>query len=284
MKTLIYSLLVCFSTFITAQKRPSDFFNNPKTKVLIVGSFHFDYPNLDAHKTEKSEQVDVLEPKTAKEVTELVEYIKKFKPTKIAIEAWPKWNANQKLKEYSEGKYRDKRDERYQLAMRIATELKLNEIFSIDASSVWNDLEKRFGKQDSTYFNALSQDYDFQSNDAVSNQYTAFFKNAEPKNFKSLLESFKYMNSKEFHQYEYGAYLTGDFKLREHDGADMLSLFWYNRNLRMFRNIQSIPHTSEDRILVIAGNGHASVLRQLFTSSPEYEFVEFSSLNDKNKQ
>ncbi|AZA52469.1 DUF5694 domain-containing protein [Chryseobacterium sp. G0201] len=278
MKTLIYSLLVCFSTFVSAQKKPSEYFNNPKTKVLIVGSFHFDYPNLDAHKTEKSDQVDVLSPKTAKEVTELVEYIKKFKPTKIAIEAWPKWNANQKLKEYSEGKYRDKRDERYQLAIRIANELKINELFSIDASSISDDLEKRYGKQDSAYFNAISKDYDFQSNDAISNQYTVFFKSTEPKNFKSILESFKYMNSKEFHQYEYGAYLTGDFKLRDHDGADMLSLYWYNRNLRMFRNIQNIPHNAEDRILVIAGNGHASVLRQLFTSSPEYEYVEFSNL------
>jgi len=278
MKTLIYSLLVCFSTFISAQKKPSEYFNNPKTKVLVVGSFHFDYPNLDAHKTEKSDQIDVLAPKTAKEVTELVEYIKKFKPTKIAIEAWPKWNANRKLKEYSEGKYKDKRDERYQLAMRIATELKLNELFSIDASSAWGDLEEKFGKQDSAYFNKISQDYDFQSNDAISNQYNDFFKSSEPKSFKSILENFKYMNSKEYHQYEYGAYLTGDFKLRDHDGADMLSLYWYNRNLRMFRNIQNIPHNTEDRILVIAGNGHASVLRQLFTSSPEFDYVEFNSL------
>jgi len=283
MKTFIYIFLISLSTYASAQKKPADYFQNPKAKVLIVGSFHFDYPNLDAHKTEKSDQVDVLAPKTAKEVTELVNYIKKFKPTKIAIEAWPKWNANQKLKEYNEGKYRDKRDERYQLAMRIANELKINELFSIDAESVLDDLEKRFGKQDSAYFKALSEEYDFQSNDAVSDQYNAFFKSSEPKNFKSILENFLYMNSKEYHQYEYGAYLSGDFKLRDHDGADMLALYWYDRNLRMFRNIQNIPHTAEDRILVIAGNGHASVLRQLFTSSPEYDYIEFSSLKDANK-
>lgn len=86
------------------------------------------------------------------------------------------------------------------------------------------------------------------------------------------------MNSPEFHQYEYGFYLTGDFKLREFDGADMLALYWYGRNLRMFRNIQKITQDSGDRILVIVGNGHASVLRQLLTSSPEYDYVEFSSL------
>lgn len=278
MKTLLYSLFFCLSAVISAQKKPSDYFPEPKAKVLVVGSFHFDYPNLDAHKTEKGDQVDVLSPKTAQEVTALVDYIKKFRPTRIAIEAWPDWNANQKLKEYKEGKYKDQRDERYQLAMRIAKELNLNELYSIDAGSILDDLEKKFGKTDSLYFKNMSRNYDFVSDDPVSQQYNAFFKSSEPKNFKSILDLFKLMNSKEYHQHEYGAYLSGDFKLREHDGADMLALYWYDRNLRMFRNIQNIPQSPDDRILVIAGNGHASVLRQLFTSSPDYDYIEFSSL------
>ncbi|QQQ27354.1 DUF5694 domain-containing protein [Chryseobacterium indoltheticum] len=281
MKTSILIVLITMSTFLFGQKKPSEYFRDPKTKVLVVGSFHFDYPNQDAHKTKKSDQVDVLEPKTAAEVTELINYIKKFKPTKIAIEAWPDWKANEKLKEYKDGKYRDQRDERYQLAMRIATELKINELYSIDANSVLDDFTEKFGKKDSLYFKNMLKDYDFLSDDRISKQYNTFIKNTERKNFKSLLDMFKYMNSKEYHQYEYGAYLTGDFKLREHDGADLLALYWYNRNLRMFRKIQEITKNSEDRILVIAGNGHATVLRQLFTSSPEYEYVEFSNLDSK---
>ncbi|WP_449389047.1 DUF5694 domain-containing protein [Chryseobacterium lineare] len=278
MKTLVCTFLLCLSTIITAQKKPAEYFPGAKTKVLVVGSFHFDYPNLDAHKTEKGDQVDVLSPKTAKEVTELVDYIKKFKPTKIAIEAFPNWNANQKLKDYKEGKYNDKRDERYQLAMRIAKDLGINELYSIDANSVLDDLQEKFGKTDSLYFKNLSAEYDFQSNDPASKQYDAFFKSTEPKNFKSLLDMFKFMNGKEYHQHEYGAYLSGDFKLRKYDGADMLALYWYNRNLRIFRNIQNIPHNPEDRLLIIVGNGHASVLRQLFTSSPDFNYIEFNSL------
>lgn len=280
MKTLISALLLfsCFS--IQAQKRPSDYFQNPRTEVLVVGLFHFDYPNLDAHIIKKEDQIDVLSPKTAKEVTELVNYIKKFRPTKIAIEAWPNWNANQKLQEYNQGKHRDKRDERYQLAMRIANELKIGELFSIDASSVLNDLGEKFGTTDSIYFKNLTKDYDYRSNDPVSQQYTTFYKSSEPKNFKSLLDTFIYLNSEEYHQYGYGSYLSGDFKLRQYDGADMLALNWYDRNLRMFRNIQNIPHHEQDRILVIVGNGHAAVLRQLLTYSAEYDFIEFSSLQN----
>ncbi|WP_426475360.1 DUF5694 domain-containing protein [Chryseobacterium balustinum] len=281
MKTSILIVLMTMSTFLFGQKKPSEYFPDPKTKVLVVGSFHFDYPNQDAHKTEKKDQVDVLEPKTATEVTDLIDYIKKFKPTKIAIEAWPNWKANEKLKEYKEGKHRDQRDERYQLAMRLATELKINELYSIDANSVLDEFVEKFEKTDSVYFKNMLKDYDFLNDDRISQQYNTFIKNTERKNFKSILDMFKYMNSKEYHQYEYGAYLTGDFKLREHDGADLLALYWYNRNLRMFRKIQEIPKNSEDRILVIAGNGHATVFRQLFTISPEYDYVEFSSLESK---
>jgi len=281
MKTSILIMLMTMSTFLFGQKKPSEYFPDPKTKVLVVGSFHFDYPNQDAHKTEKKDQVDVLEPKTAAEVTDLINYIKKFKPTKIAIEAWPNWKANEKLKEYKEGKHRDQRDERYQLAMRLATELKISELYSIDANSVLDEFVEKFEKTDSVYFKNMLKDYDFLNDDHISQQYTTFIKNTERKNFKSILDMFKYMNSKEYHQYEYGAYLTGDFKLREHDGADLLALYWYNRNLRMFRKIQEIPKNAEDRILVIAGNGHATVFRQLFTISPEYDYVEFSSLDSK---
>jgi hypothetical protein len=93
-----------------------------------------------------------------------------------------------------------------------------------------------------------------------------------------LLDYFRHMNSPESHRYGYGAYLIGDFKLDQHRGADILSVWWYNRNLRIFRNIQRITQGPEDRILVVIGNGHAAVLRQLFEASPEFEFVEFNGL------
>lgn len=278
MKIIFVTLLLSVSMF--AQK-PSDFFPNDKTKVLVVGTFHFDYPNLDAIKIAKEDEVDVLSPQTAKEVKELAAYIKKFKPTKIAIEAWPDWNANEKLQKYKAGEFRQERDERYQLAMRITTDLNISELYSVDSNAVIDDLAQKFGEKDASYFQNLSADYDFKSDDVFQDYYNNLFNSSGAKkslNKKSLLDSFKYMNSPEYHQYEYGSYLTGDFKLRETDGADMLALYWYSRNLRIFRNIQKIPQNSEDRILVIIGNGHASILRQLLTSSPEYEFVEFSSL------
>lgn len=65
----------------------------------------------------------------------------------------------------------------------------------------------------------------------------------------NLLEYFKHSNSKESHQYAYGVYLTGDFKSDKQRGADIISMWWYNRNLRIFRNIQDMTEGKEDRIL-----------------------------------
>lgn len=256
-------------------KAVSDYFPKEQAKVLVVGTFHFDYPGLDAHKTSDEDKIDVLKEPKKSEVTELVNYIKKFKPNKIAIEAYDSWNATEKLNQYKNGDHRDKRDERYQLAMRIANELELDTLYSIDAGTLTKDLEK----MDSSYTNALFKDFDFQSED-VYHQYVKDWIGNEDKIIPkvNLLEYFKHINSKISHQYGYGAYLVGDFKLDNERGPDILSVWWYNRNLRIFRKLQLITDSPNDRILLIFGNGHAAVLRQFLEASPEYEFIEFDSL------
>jgi len=256
-------------------KPMSEYFPKEKAKVLVVGTFHMDYPGLDAFKTSEEDKIDVLvEPKKS-EVTELVEYIKKFKPNKIAIEAFDRWNATEKLKQYKNGDHRDKRDERYQLAIRIANELQLDTIYAIDSGSMTDDLEKI----DSSYTKALFKDFDFQSEDVYNQYYKDWYEEEDkiiPK--VNLLDYFKHINSKESHQYGYGAYLIGDFKLDNLMGADVISSWWYNRNLRIFRKLQLITENPNDRILLVFGNGHAAVLRQFLEASPEYEFVELDSL------
>jgi len=253
----------------------SDYFPKERAKVLVVGTFHFDYPNLDAIKTSDEDKIDVLKEPKKSEVTELVNYIKTFNPNKIAIEAFDGWHATEKLKTYKAGGHRDERDERFQLAMRIANELELDTLYSIDAGNMAEDLEKI----DSSYTNALFKDFDFQSDDPYL-EYVKDWIGQEDKLIPkvNLLDYFKHINSKESHQYGYGAYLVGDFKLDNQRGADILASWWYNRNLRIFRKLQEITESPNDRILVIFGNGHAAILRQLLEASPEYEFVEFDSL------
>ena len=257
----------------------SSYFPEDRAKVLVVGTFHFDYPGLDAMEASEEDKIDVLREPKRSEVTGLVEYLKKFKPNKIGIEAHPGWNAGGKFREYKAGEHRDRRDERYQLAMRIGNELNLDTIYSVDAHPFTEDLGQVV---DSAYMKELWKDFDFQSDaDPYTDMFRAWFEDDSKLVSKvPLLEYFKYMNSRESHQYGYGAYLIGDFKLGEFRGADLVSVWWYNRNLRIFRNIQRLTEGPEDRILVVIGNGHAAILRQLFEMSPEYEFVELEMLEE----
>lgn len=280
-QSLLLVLVSLFHTLtVSAQKNThalstEAFFPEQRTKVLFVGSFHFHYPGLDTHVTAENEKIDVLSPSKQKELTDLVNYIKKFKPTKIAIEASQGWNATQKLKEYKTGEHRLQRDERYQLGMRIATEMKLDTIYAIDDDSMVSELSKI----DPDYFKLLFKDYDYKSDDPYSKMYEKWYKNEDKlREHMEMLPYFKYTNSRAYHQLGHGAYLVGDFKLDSKRGADALAINWYSRNLRIFRNLQNITESAQDRILVIFGNGHGSIIRQLLESSPEYEFVEFSKV------
>ena len=275
--------MVVFSMNLVAQANPDEvlrpmsaYFPEERARVLVVGTFHFDYPGLDAMKEAEEDKIDVLQEPKKSEVSALVKYIRQFRPNKIAIEAHPGWEAGRKYREYRSGRHRDQRDERYQLAMRIAGEEGLDTLYSVDAHDMTDDLLAL----DSAYVQELARDFDFQSD---ADPYTDLFRKWFEDDSKAvskvpLLDYFKYMNSPESHQYGFGAYLVGDFKLEEYRGADLIAASWYDRNLRIFRNIQRITQGPEDRILVIIGNGHAAILRQLFQASPEYEFVEFDSL------
>ncbi len=256
-------------------KGPSDFFSKDRAKVLVVGTFHFNYPGKDDHKTAESNKVDVLTEPKKSEVTELVNYIKKFRPTKIAIEAFPSWQAMTKYREYLAGKHLDKRDERYQLGMRIAKEYHLDTLYSVDARS----LQRELAKKDSLLFDSLFEKVDWDIEDPYWDMAKKWLDyNDVLTKEMTLLDYFAYMNSKESHQYGYGMYLTGAFATGQGQGADNLAVWWYNRNLRIFANIINITESNEDRILVVMGNGHAAILRQLFEASPQFEFIEFDSL------
>ena len=256
-------------------KTAADFYPKDRAQVLVVGTFHFNYPGLDALKTEENDKIDVLKEPKKSEVTELVEYIKKFKPTKIAIESRSADVWNQRFKEYKNGQHRDKRDERYQLAMRIAQDFSLDTLYAVDAVPLSNILWSR----DSTFYKSITHKVDWDLEDPYWKNAEEYFEYREKqKKTTHVLDIFKRMNSREGHNANFGIYLTGSFATGDGQAADHFSMWWYNRNARIFANIINITESSDDRILVLFGNGHAAILRQFFEASPQYDFIEFDSL------
>jgi Family of unknown function (DUF5694) len=283
---LLFSFLLT-SFFLQAQKiKDPDEFLIPKgvdslPKIFLLGSFHFEYPNLDANKVDKSKQIDILSVQKQKELKILLDYIALFKPTKICVEAPEKWNAMNKYKIYKTGKELG-RDEVQQIAFRLMDRFKLDTVYCVDASTIADDLSE---SKDSIiirpYIDEIFKDYTFK---AIST-YKKWFEYETEQSLKvPLFEYFKYYNSQKRFLRDYGYYLMGEFKNGKYNGADALATYWYDRNLRIFRNIQRIATSSNDRILVLFGAGHISILDQLLKSTPEFNYIKFDDLKNQNSR
>lgn len=286
--TAFFLLMSCAGLGQTNLFNPDDILvgTRKQPQVLLVGTFHFAYYNRDVVKTAADKQINILSDQKQKEVAELVNYIARFKPTKIFIEGWPGdtvW-AN-RFRAYKNGTRVLGRNEIEQLAFRLAKKFNLDTLYGADAGTIFDDL---YESKDSLalrsvlkdIFSGWGDDYHYKCEKEICRRYDSLQRYNEALNLRSsLLSYFTYFNTDKSLARNYGSYFNGDyFEQGDTRGADALAMDWYNRNLRIYRNIQKGTHSPEDRILVLFGQGHVSVLKQLFESDPVYKLVKFGNL------
>lgn len=252
--------------------------NTPK--VLLVGSFHFAYYGLDAHVTKEEDKVNVLSPDRQIEMEELADYISRFKPNKIAVEGGR--NSGYIIRRYEE--YQGdptslRANEIDQIAFRLMKRFDLDTLYGTNSWSLADQVYNEH--KDSLVFRSFIDSlYSYDKEDEMADRYMKYYEYDDKLALEyTLLEYFKYMNNEKVIDRNYGAYLVGSFKDGTYEGADIMAMNWYNRNLRIFRNIQNITEPG-DRIMVLFGAGHLTILNNLFKCSPEYEFVPFAALED----
>lgn len=258
--------------------------NKKVPKVLLVGSWHFNYPGLDANKTREEDKINIYSPKRQKELEELLNYIAEFRPTKIMVESGPitgylKYN----YKQWKAGKEKLYASERSQVAMRLADRFGLDTVYGVDDGALLLDLYYDTAIQHIPYIDSIASRHYFGGTDSISNRYKRFYNYQDKYELNNtLLNSFLYLNSDKVLNRYFGAYIAGgQFTSQEQEGPDALSMFWMNRNLRIFRNIQRVGASEHDRILIVFGAGHVAILKWLFECSPEYELVKFGTLKKK---
>jgi hypothetical protein len=246
-------------------------------KVLLVGSFHFGYPNLDGHKTDSSKFIDVLSAQRQKEIQELADVIKRFKPTRIYIESTRAAFHDSLYAEYLAGRYKPGRNEIYQVAYRVGKQMGLNKVYSVDDDDFISENYKRYTKLDSMANQSVPVD-------SVRDQYwgarySKLYKTGDSiETTLTMLENFLLMAEPATLKRWHGNYFVQGFCTPGSDGPDVLSMWWYSRNLRIVNNILKTKPTAEDRILVLFGNGHVPIIKHCLEASPEFEVVELKSL------
>jgi Family of unknown function (DUF5694) len=295
-KTTFFFALLFLSSILFAQKadwkkinsfRPDAIFmkgERKPAKVLLLGTFHFGYPNLDGHKTDSSKYINVLSPQRQKEMEELATVIRRFKPTRIYVESSDQPWIDSLYQEYRAGHYKLGRNEIFQLGFRIAGQMNHTQVYAVDTWPFSSEYNTTYTWIDSLW--ESGQPVDSVRDKYWSEKYKQFYNAGDSVEVQlTMLENFLLMAEPAILRRMHGHYLTAGFNTapdangdKGQQGPDRLSVWWYNRNLRIFNNILRTRLSGNDRIVVLFGNGHAPILKHCFYSSPEFELVELKTL------
>ena len=232
-----------------------------KPTVLVLASSHLGNRGHDIFNFQWD---DVLSEKRQREIRQFIGLLKRFKPTRIAVEApFGTANLDEDYRRYVRGEYALTRDEIHQLGFRLAKELDHPKIYDVNAEGTF-DIERVL-----TFAQANNQQ------EIIDRVETVFRKNSSKLNkliqIATVTEIYNILNRRQRIEEEHQAYLfmARIGKDKEYPGVDLLA-DWYKRNLKIFSNITRIVESEEDRLLVIFGAGHARLLQQFIEDSGEY--------------
>jgi hypothetical protein len=104
--------------------------SDARPEILVLGAYHMANPGHDIVNMQAD---DVLSPKRQQEIAQLIGVLKKFHPTKIAIEAGVgSSRVAQQYSDYLAGKYALTRNEDDQIGYRLARELGHRAVYPVD--------------------------------------------------------------------------------------------------------------------------------------------------------
>jgi len=243
-----------------------------RPEILVLGTYHMSNPGRDIHNMQAD---DVLSPKRQQEIAQLIEVLKKFRPTKIAIEAdFGSQRVEHEYSEYLAGKYTLSSNEIDQIGYRLAKELGHRAVYPVDIEGEFpyyrvlnfakaNGLKEKFDAMQAITGARVKKQEDFLRSHTV-------------------LETLQYMNSDSNVAVDVASYYAyvpfGD--AYEEAGPDLLAL-WFQRNIRIYNNIIKLIESPNERILVIYGAGHLGWLRQNIANDTT---VQLRKLDDLTAQ
>jgi len=242
-----------------------------RPEILVLGTFHMANPGRDIHNMQAD---DMLSPRRQKEIAELMEVLKRFRPTKVAVEADVGSQAvTQRYADYVSGKYALTRNETEQIGFRLAKELGHPTIYPVDEEGDFPyERVQNFAKA-----NGRAAEFDAIASGTESRvqEYAAYLGS------HTVLEMLQHMNADTAVAGDVAIYFSwvpfgdpGDYA-----GPDLLAM-WYQRNIRIYHNIRALVSSPGDRILVIYGAGHLGWLRQDVANDASVGLRKLSDLTE----
>ncbi len=252
--------LALVATPALAQRVPAEQPAAPdRAEVLVLGVYHMANPGHDIFNMQVD---DVLAPKRQAEISQVIEALKRFRPTKVAVEREAgDSRISRDFAAYLAGTHELTRNEIEQLGFRLAKELGHGAVFPVDADGDFPYQRLVNYARGSGRAPEL---------DAIMGEFGARVKaQGEYLASHTILETLLWMNADERAGQEVGVYYRmarigepGDWA-----GADLVSE-WFRRNLRIFGNVVRLADSPKERVLVIFGAGHLAWLRHDFAADP----------------
>jgi Family of unknown function (DUF5694) len=174
----------------------------------------------------------------------------------------------QRLDQYLAGSYVLKADERDQVGLRLAKEMKHVKVYGIDFP------------MDLDFDGVFRYAQENGQGDIVKGMMSEIESKVKPKLAADYLEKHSIREILQEanapaadaigHRIYMAAMRIGNDK--DYPGADLVAR-WYDRNLRIATNIARLPEGPGERILVLIGAGHGKLLRQFLAEMPGFEVV-----------
>lgn len=242
-----------------------------KTQVLLLGSFHFDNPGLDVAKFENA---NILSAQRQKEVLEVVEKIKLFRPDKIFIEmpVERQQKLDSSFNKYKNGELKLGASETHQIAYRVAKELNHQGLFAVDYT------EANFPFDSLMQSATEAQQFEFlgmvkQELEKIEKDFNESLKT------KTVKEILLHHNSPEVMKETVGIYyeflIAG--KKGNHVGSYLTSE-WWRRNMVIYENVLKTLNGKEERILILFGSGHTALLHEMMKYNKKLELVPLADV------
>ena len=243
--------------------------SDARPEILVLGTYHMSNPGHDIYNMQAD---DVLSPKRQQEIAQLIEVLKRFHPTKIAIEAnVGSQRVGREYSDYLAGKYTLSRNEDDQIGYRLAKELGHRTVYAVDVDGDFPmqrviNYAKANGRAEK--FDAIGA-----STGKRVKEQNDFLRS------HTVLETLDYMNSDSMVARDVAEYfaVVPYGEPWEYAGPDLLAS-WYQRNIRIYHNIVALIDSPNDRILVIYGSGHLGWLRQDIASDATVKLGKLAAL------
>jgi hypothetical protein len=228
--------------------------DHPPAQVMLFGVFHFANPRLDQVKTD---QLDVMTAENQAYLSGLAERIATFNPTVVMLEYDPAMQDTMlaKYQQYREGSLVLATNEVYQLGFRIARLAGLASVHSFDEQTIGWNAEPMFEYMKTSDPKAQRQ---------MDEVYEKLTRETEAAHRTLSLQALlRKANDPAEDKFNKSLYLmTNEVGAGvNYAGADAAASWWH-RNFRMYANIQQAARPGE-RVLVLGGQGHIAILRDL---------------------